>query len=560
VLDGPRLPPAAAEAPQSARSDGRAADAAASLRQSMNRRLAGPRTTMDAIGAIHRLLTQQSYPCAVIIESADLIVGDLGQHDPDYRTVVAHLRRLLEDAVETVSTPTQPSLRNELVFVVREVGTLPSWLRDSANVAVVPAERPGPAERAHLLGGQVAMFHGAETLSEEAIERSVTALANLTDGMTVRDIQALSTTSQMTRIGATAPRRLVARHRYGLRADPWEQLDLAKVKSAADVLNARVMGQPEAVQQVVEVVVNARIGIDFVPGDADSSNRPKGVFFFVGPTGVGKTELAKAVAEMIFDDESAMRRFDMSEFSQEHASERLTGAPPGYLGHEQGGVLTNWVLERPFSVILFDEIEKADPRIFDKFLQIIDDGRLTDGRGRTADFSHSIVIFTSNQGAATLRAVQAETMSYADIRAHFAGEVDRYFSQELRRPELLGRLGGGIVVFDILRPAVVRGITEKFLNQICDSASARGYHLDLDREAIHIAMVDEVVGNGASLGARPIRDPNLERWIRRPLNQWIMANTPAPGTRIRVHSPTGALPFTVEASSPALPSGIQPEE
>ena len=249
----------------------------------------------------------------------------------------------------------------------------------------------------------------------------------------------------------------------------------------------------------------------------------------------------------MFDDESALRRFDMSEFSQEHASERLTGAPPGYVGHDQGGVLTNWVQERPFSVLLFDEIEKAHPKIFDKFLQIIDDGRLTDGHGRTAYFSHSIVIFTSNQGASTLyRAYPGAVPPYRLVRDHFEEAVNRLFTEQLGRPELFGRLGGGVVVFDILRESVIQSITNKFLGQITASAAARGYELVFDEQAIHRAVVGNLMKNGAQYGARPIRDPLLEQWIRIPLNRWIMANSPAPGSRIFVHRTSTSPPFAVQ--------------
>src|SRR5262249_41854574 len=158
------------------------------------------------------------------------------------------------------------------------------------------------------------------------------------------------------------------------------------------------------------------------------------------------------------------------------AGERLTGAPPGYIGHEAGGVLTNWMAERPFSVVLFDEIEKAHPKIFDKFLQIIDDGRLTDGQGRTVYFSHSVVIFTSNLGAGTLhelyqgRGPSAPPPGYDLVDAHFRAAVADHLTRAIGRPELLGRLGNGIVVFDILREAVVARIAAKFLDQLAASA------------------------------------------------------------------------------------------
>ena len=186
--------------------------------------------------------------------------------------------------------------------------------------------------------------------------------------------------------------------------------------------------------------------------------RPKGVFFFAGPTGVGKTELCRALSELIFDNETALIRFDMSTFAQEHAAERLTGAPPGYVGHERGGELTNRVSAQPFSVLLFDEIEKAHPATFDKFLQILEDGRLTDGLGQTTYFSQTLIIFTSNLGATGIyerirdRGPGQELPSPAEVAEHFEEAVRHHFTTQLNRPELLGRIGNGVLAFDIVGP------------------------------------------------------------------------------------------------------------
>ncbi|MEV6926129.1 AAA family ATPase [Dactylosporangium sp. NPDC051485] len=554
-------PFAAAPPAGAGREDAGRADRVARADESLQRAIrtappAQPRTTPDALGAIRRLMTQTEAPVAMVIDSADLIVGAAGQLDEHHRANVAHLRHMLTEAAVA---PCGPGLRNVVVLVVRDLGELPAWLTERPDVAAVLAERPGPAERADVLAGQIGRFHRAVEAPAAVLHQAVATLANLTDGMTVRDIQTLEVTSRLTGIGPGAPRRLVARHRFGVRDDPWEQLDIDKVRQAEQMLGARVMGQPAAVRAVADVLVNARVGVDFVAGDAETGNRPKGVFFFVGPTGVGKTELAKAIAELVFDDESALRRFDMSEFSQEHASERLTGAPPGFVGHEQGGVLTNWVRERPFSVILFDEIEKAHRKVFDKFLQIIDDGRLTDGHGRTAYFSHSIVIFTSNQGAATLhRSHPGGVPPYQFVQEHFHQAVGRFFTEDLQRPELLGRLGSGVVVFDILREQVIRSITDKFLGQITASAAARGYELVFDAPAIHRAIVEHVMTSGAALGARPIRDPLLEQWIRVPLNRWIMANAPGPGTRILVHRTASSPPFGIQRYPGEIGEGEHP--
>src|SRR5690606_23752925 len=220
-----------------------------------------------------------------------------------------------------------------------------------------------------------------------------------------------------------------------------------------------------------------------------SGSRPRGVLFFAGPTGTGKTELAKAITELIFGDESAYLRFDMSEFSGEGSGDRLIGSPPGYVGHEAGGELTNAVREDPFRVILFDEIEKAHPRILDKFLQILEDGRLTDGRGNTVHFSESILIFTSNLGmfapatdltpptapapgpadrlpGARVRNITPE-MSYDEIEQRIKSAVADHFTGVLNRPELLNRFGDNVVVFDFISGEAAHKIFDLQFANIC---------------------------------------------------------------------------------------------
>jgi ATP-dependent Clp protease ATP-binding subunit ClpA len=191
------------------------------------------------------------------------------------------------------------------------------------------------------------------------------------------------------------------------------------------------------------MIIRAYLGLAGLQYSSKRS-KPKGTLFLVGPTGTGKTELAKTLAEFLFGDESAFIRFDMSEYNHEHSDQKLIGAPPGYVGFEQGGQLTNAVRSKPFSVILFDEVEKAHGRILDKFLQILEDGRLTDSRGETVFFSESVIIFTSNIGAATM----PETDDKELIKQHFLRAVEEHFIRQLNRPELLNRLGDNIVVFN----------------------------------------------------------------------------------------------------------------
>ena len=186
----------------------------------------------------------------------------------------------------------------------------------------------------------------------------------------------------------------VRRYKIGVTEDPWQKIDRRKIVDAQDFIRARVKGQEHAIVHMLDIVKRSITGV----GAPRRGGRPRGIAFLAGPTGVGKTELAKTITSLLFGDDNAYIRFDMSEFSAEHADQRLIGAPPGYVGYDVGGELTNAMREKPFSVVLFDEIEKAHPRILDKFFQILDDGVLTSGRGDRVYFSEAFIIFTSNLG------------------------------------------------------------------------------------------------------------------------------------------------------------------
>jgi len=252
-------------------------------------------------------------------------------------------------------------------------------------------------------------------------------------------------------------------YKFGQQRSPWEDLDAGRLETVGEALKKRVIGQDEAVRAVGTMLVRAYMGLAGLQ-HSSARRKPRGTLFFVGPAGVGKTELAKATAAFLFGDEDACIRFDMSEYSHEHDDQRLVGAPPSYVGFEQGGQLTNVVRQRPFCVLLFDEIEKAHGRVLDKFLQILEDGRLTDGRGETAYFSETVIIFTSNIGAdrvdPTLERVAHEAYFRKRVSSYFADPPRADGTGGLGRPELLGRLGeNNIVVFNsITDPGIRRRI------------------------------------------------------------------------------------------------------
>ncbi|MBD9528000.1 ATP-dependent chaperone ClpB [Paracoccus sp. PAR01] len=289
-----------------------------------------------------------------------------------------------------------------------------------------------------------------------------------------------------------------------------------KLLKMEEVLGKRVIGQAEAVTAVSNAVRRARAGLN-------DPKRPLGSFLFLGPTGVGKTELTKAIAEYMFDDDSAMVRIDMSEYMEKHSVARLIGAPPGYVGYDEGGALTEAVRRRPYQVILFDEVEKAHPDVFNVLLQVLDDGQLTDGQGRTVDFKQTLIILTSNLGAQALSTLpegadsgQARTQVMDAVRAHF-------------RPEFLNRLDE-IIIFHRLTRDNMDGIVKIQLFQLEQRLAQRNIYLDLDDDAMKW-LADE--GYDPVFGARPLKRV-IQRSLQNPLAEMILGGEIMDGQTVHV--------------------------
>jgi ATP-dependent Clp protease ATP-binding subunit ClpB len=317
--------------------------------------------------------------------------------------------------------------------------------------------------------------------------------------------------------------------------------EIQKLLSLDKELHRRVIGQDEAVTVVAEAIVRARSGL----GDP---NRPIGSFLFLGPTGVGKTELARALAGFLFDDERALVRIDMSEYGEKHSVARLLGAPPGYVGYDEGGQLTEAVRRRPFSVLLFDEVEKAHADVFNVFLQILDDGRLTDGQGRTVDFKNTIVIMTSNIGSHRILDAGTE-MGAADFAVMRATVLDE-LRQNLR-PEFLNRVDE-IVVFHKLSEGQLKEIVEIQLDRVRARLRERRIVLEItDGAKTHLVRV----GYEPAYGARPLKRA-IQREVETPLGRKILAGEVRDGdvVRIDLDADRGELTFKVVEALPDLPA------
>ncbi|MBM6703462.1 ATP-dependent chaperone ClpB [Sutterella massiliensis] len=330
-----------------------------------------------------------------------------------------------------------------------------------------------------------------------------------------------------TSVGAEEIAEVVSRA-TGIPVSKMMEGERQKLLHMGEALEKRVVGQDEAVRRVTETILRSRAGLS-------DPNRPYGSFLFLGPTGVGKTELTKALAEFLFDSDEAMVRIDMSEFMEKHSVARLIGAPPGYVGYEEGGYLTEAVRRKPYSVILLDEVEKAHPDVFNVLLQVLDDGRLTDGQGRTVDFKNTVIVMTSNLGAQEIMEMAGE--SHEQIKEVVMRDVREHF-----RPEFVNRIDE-IVVFNALSAENVRAIAKIQLKQLAARMAAQTIGLEVSEAAL-----DEIakVGFDPQFGARPLKRAIQDR-IENGIARLLLEGKAGPEDKVRVDAGAGGrFDFAVE--------------
>jgi hypothetical protein len=380
------------------------------------------------------------------------------------------------------------SIKHPIFWLVDRPNDLPGWVLSGDGIRQVPLLQPDYDERVRFAR---AVLLSSERTSGD-IDELVGQLASVTEGVTNRGILEIY---KLLLAGDIEKERIVEasrQYRLGITENPWQKPELRRsIGDGERLLSEAVYGQEKAIRRAVDMLMQSSLNLTHAHSRSGGSG-PRGVMFFAGATGVGKTELAKSIAKLVFGSADRIVRFDMSEFSQEHTESRLVGAPPSYIGHGAGGELTNAIRKQPHSVVLFDEIEKAHGRILDKFLQILSDGRLTDGSGDTVYFTETIIIFTSNKGAeeagrileqaANLNVDLASDSSEArtlmdEYEATIKAAVRRYFNdadQGLGRPELLGRIGEqNIVIFKPITPSIAERIALRCISNILYSAASQ---------------------------------------------------------------------------------------
>jgi hypothetical protein len=467
---------------------------------------------------------------AVLMEfSSRLTIRTEGLNPGEHTLFTRALVSSLSAKARPVGPDGQP-FYNTIIWIVDRETDLPDWLlMTNPAIRQIPIARPDHRQRRAIVPNLLQLIPGAEKLNSAGFQAAIAEFVEQTEGLLLLDLHAIMQLSRSERLTVSQISDAVRRYKVGVTEDPWQRIDRQKVLGGTATVEARVKGQDHAVRHMLDIIKRAVTGV----GSGRRGNRPRGVVFLAGPSGVGKTELAKAVTGLLFGDENACIRFDMSEFSAEHSDQRLIGAPPGYVGYDAGGELTNAIREKPFSVVLFDEIEKAHPRILDKFLQVLDDGVLTSGRGDRVYFSESFIIFTSNLGVFRVDHQGnripniTPTSGIDEVRMKVRVEIERYFKITLNRPEILNRIGENIVVFGYVSPQAGLQILVQMIDALLRDLQERGLHVRIT-DAV-VTRLQQVCLADLTNGGRGIRN-QLELHLINPLSRELFDRGASVGT------------------------------
>ena len=433
-------------------------------------------------------------------------------------------------------------LPNVIILVVDKSNDIPTWFyMGNQKIKSLVVTEPEKSFRAAFFETKFADHPYMLSLDEDARRKLTNRFSSLTEGMKNTDVQSICDIIADHQEGYDLEdyEKVIQRFKFGVVKNPWTQSDsevdpVNRLSSLDEDIRKRVKGQLHAVEAAEDIIKRSVLGFSGLQ-HSSSSNKPRGVMFLAGPTGVGKTELAKTLAEWLFGTEDALIRFDMSEFRDPTSDQRLLGAAPGYVGYAEGGELTNAVKQRPFSILLFDEVEKAHPNIMDKFLQILEDGRLTDSHGETVYFSDTLIIFTSNIGFSGQSAIVSkktfdldyaswakpdEIHTYEAFHDEVLARLDYHFDKVLGRKEIKNRIGENFIVFEYIDEPTAYEIMEKQLDGIIKNAAEQERALrivfeDKAKESLKAEIVKHLSDGGRGVGNV------IEKYVLNPISAYV---------------------------------------
>jgi len=437
---------------------------------------------------------------------------------------------------------------NTLVLIVNKINDIPAWFfLNNPNLRTITIPNPDRIIRSLYINVSPYFKIFTESAAPET-EKTKRKFIDLTEGMKILELNELRRLFDKVNIPLEEIADVVAIYKYGFKDNKWVQIREKLSEDMHVTIGKRVKGQQQAIDKIVRVIKRSVVGLS---GLQHSSNtKPRGILFLAGPTGTGKTEIVKAVTQLLFEDEKALIRFDMSEYTAEHSDQKLFGAPPGYVGYDSGGQLTNAVKNNPFSILLFDEIEKAHSNIMDKFLQILEDGRMTDGQGNTVYFTETLIFFTSNVGIsreivepATGKVIGRENIvmpgePYNAIQEKVENAMKTYF-----KPEVINRIGENIVVFNYIDKTASEEIARTQINNInINLLKNNKIKININEKAYSLLFEYCWQDKPRSNGGRGIGNVVEEQYLN-PLGEFIFDNNCKENDTINVRAQNELLVF-----------------